>query len=429
MTIWAGNEMTCYSREPTSNSSRGNENTAGADHEFSRLTGGPVVCQRHNLVALLGKLPLDMATRFMTRRNFIQGGVAAGLSSSALAAVRAERLDKAVNVLTRATADGRVAAAVLRVAQRETTFTRAFGTAQNEHAMFLLGSISKPVAVTALMTLFDRGAFKLADPVNKFLPQFKGDHREQVTMRHLLTHVSGLPDQLSENAALRRRHAPLAEFVEHAVRTPLQFAPGTKYQYSSMAILLATHVAELISGTNILALVERTVLQPLQMKHSAQGLGQFKLEDMVPCQTERAAPEAGGGDSTAKDWDWNSPYWRKLGAPWGGTHASAPDVAKFLAEFLNETGAAVKPETARLMVQNHNLPGLTPRGLALNVGAAAGSPGCSEKTFGHTGSTGTLAWADPATHTICVVLTSLPARAVTPHPRDVAASAVAGSER
>jgi CubicO group peptidase (beta-lactamase class C family) len=48
------------------------------------------------------------------------------------------------------------------------------------------------------------------------------------------------------------------------------------------------------------------------------------------------------------------------------------------------------------MVRNHNPTGMTPRGLGWNVGLSAGSKGCSEKTFGHTGSTGTIAWADPA---------------------------------
>ena len=196
-----------------------------------------------------------------------------------------------------------------------------------------------------------------------------------------------------------------------------------------MAILLAAHLAEQISKTNILTLVDRTVLQPLGMKHSAQGLGRFEQKDLVPVQTEFAAIEAGGGDPGAKDWDWNSSYWRKLGAPWGGTHASAVDVGKFLAEFLLEAGTVVRPETARRMITNHNAPGLTPRGLGLNVGFTAGNAGCSEKTFGHTGSTGTLAWADPASRTICVVLTSLPARAVQPHPRDLAAAQVAAAVR
>jgi CubicO group peptidase (beta-lactamase class C family) len=234
---------------------------------------------------------------------------------------------------------------------------------------------------------------------------------------------------LSANNELRSSHATLSEFVEDAIRTPLEFVPGSKYQYSSMAILLAARVAELISGTDIRTLVDRVVLRPLKMEHSAQGLGRFKLEEMIPCQVEYAAPEAGGGDPKAKDWDWNSPWWRKLGAPWGGTHASAPDLEKFLAEFLDEKGGCLKPETARLMMTNHNSPGLTPRGLGWSVGSGAGSKRCSEKTFGHTGSTGTITWADPATHTNCVVLTSLPARAVQPHPRDLAGDAVAAAMR
>jgi CubicO group peptidase (beta-lactamase class C family) len=194
-----------------------------------------------------------------------------------------------------------------------------------------------------------------------------------------------------------------------------------------MGILLAARIGELVSGLDILTLVDRSVFQPLGMKHSAQGLGRFKLEEMIACQMEGAAPESGSGDPQAKDWDWNSPYWRKLGAPWGGTHASAPDVATFLDEFLGVRGKAVKPETARLMIKNHNPAGFTPRGLGLGVGKESGSPGCSEQTFGHTGSTGTLCWADPASATICVVLTSLPRRAVQPHPRELAAERVAAA--
>lgn len=365
----------------------------------------------------------------MKRRRFLQCGLAATCGTPLFAALRNDRLDAAVDVLTRATAQGQLAAAVLHVTQPQRSFTRAFGKARNEHAMFLLGSISKPIAMTALMTLFDQGAFQLDDPVKKFIPQFTGEGRDAVTIRHLLSHVSGLPDQLRDNDALRKSHAPLSAFVEHATRTPLQFAPGSRYQYSSMAILLAARIAELISKADILTLVDRAVFKPLEMKHSAQGLGKYELADMVPVQTEFAAVEAGGGDPSAKDWDWNSVYWRKLGAPWGGTHASAPDIGRFLAEFLFEKGAVVKPQTAQLMTSNQNAASLTPRGLGLNVGLAAGSMGCSEKTFGHTGSTGTLAWADPATQTICVVLTSLPARAVRPHPRDLAGDHIAAATR
>lgn len=363
----------------------------------------------------------------MQRRIFLQAGLAMTMTTPLLAALRRERVDEAIAALQRAVDEKQVAAATMYVEQQGEKLARAFGEAKDEHAMFLLGSISKPIAITAFMALSEKGGFQLDDPLKKFIPAFTGEGRDQVTLRHLLTHVSGLPDQLPNNGELRRSHAALPVFVEGAVKTPLHFSPGSRYMYSSMAILLACRVAELVGGADILTLVERLVLRTLKMEHSAQGLGRFSLEQFVSMQTERAAPEAGGGDPTAKSWDWNSPYWRKLGAPWGGTHASAPDVGRFLAEFLDERGAAVKPETARRMITNQNPAGFVSRGLGFAVGASIASPGCGQATFGHTGSTGTIAWADPATRTICVVLTSLPAQAVKPHPRDIAAARIAAA--
>lgn len=363
----------------------------------------------------------------MKRRTFL--GTTLAFATGSLSRAAQDRWADAAEVLDRATSEKQVDAAVLHVVQRGESFTRHFGKAGSSDAMFLLGSISKPVNVTAVMTLFDQGKFQLDDRVKKFLPAFTGAGRDDVTVRHLLTHVSGLPDQLVNNNELRRQHAPLTEFAEQTVRTRLEFAPGTRYQYSSMGIMLAARIAELISGIDILTLVDRQVFQPLGMKRSAQGLGRFKMNEMIPCQMEGAAPESGGGDPQAKEWDWNSPYWRKLGAPWGGTHASAPDIARFLAEFMGSNGKALKPETARLMIKNHNPEGFTPRGLGFGVGKGAGSPGCSERTFGHTGSTGTLCWADPASETICVVLTSLPRRAAGRHPRELAAERVAAAAR
>jgi CubicO group peptidase (beta-lactamase class C family) len=363
----------------------------------------------------------------MRRRSFLATALAAANCPQLLAFLRKGRWDDGAEVLERATAAKQVEAAVLHVVQGDDSFTRHFGKAASGDAMFLLGSISKPINVTAFMTLFDQGKFQLEDRVQSFLPAFMGGGRDKVTIRHLLTHVSGLPDQLVNNNGLRRRHAPLSDFVEQAIRAPLDFAPGTWYQYSSMGILLATRIGEIVSGTDMLTLVDRVVFQPLGMKHSAQGLGRFKLEEMVMCQTEGAAPESGSGDPKAREWDWNSSYWRTLGAPWGGTHASAPDLARFLGEFLGAHGKVVKPETARLMTKNHNPPGVTPRGLGFAVGKESCSRGCSVRTFGHTGSTGTLYWADPASNTICVVLTSLPGRAAKPHPRELAAERVAAA--
>jgi CubicO group peptidase (beta-lactamase class C family) len=365
----------------------------------------------------------------MNRRHFLAAASTSVAAAPLCVAIQSERWGDATSVLQKSVESKAIDAAVLHVRHKNEQFTRPFGTAKSGDALFLLGSISKPINVAALMTLFDQGKFRLEDPVCRFIPEFTGEERENVTIGHLLTHVSGLPDQVQNNNALRRQHAPLEEFVHQTVRTPPGFAPGTRYQYSSMGILLAARIGELLSGFDMLSLVEKTVFERLSMKHSVQGLGTFRHEELVACQMDGAAPESGGGDPQTKEWDWNSVYWRKLGAPWGGTHASAPDLGTFLDELLYARGRIVRPETARLMTRNHHPKGFPARGLGFAMGPESGSSVCSEQTFGHTGSTGTLCWADPATETICVVLTSLPRRALQPHPREVAADCVARDAR
>jgi CubicO group peptidase (beta-lactamase class C family) len=370
----------------------------------------------------------------MQRRHFLQLGASLAMAPPLIAGqpsggpnALGDKLRAAAKVLEQAVAEGQVDAAALFVRQGTAEFAEAFGAAKSPDAIFLLASISKPISIAAVMTLYDQGRFDLDDPVKKFIPEFSGEGREQITLRQLMTHVSGLPDQLPENQSLRKRHAPLAAFVEGAVRTPLLFAPGTRYSYSSMGILLAAEVAQRITGKDFLSFVDEAVFKPLAMKRSALGLGRFKIDETMRAQVERAAPESGAGDPSAKDWDWNSTFWRKLGAPWGGAHGSAPDVARFLADFSHPTGKVLKPDTARLMLRNHNPEGIKPRGLGFDIGSAAGGQGCSEKTFGHTGSTGTRAWADPASDTVCVVLTTLPSRAVSPHPAKSASDSVAAA--
>jgi CubicO group peptidase (beta-lactamase class C family) len=359
------------------------------------------------------------------RRALLQGMVGSAFACRSIASAQAGELERAADVLAQAVDAGQVHAAALSVQRGEQLFARHFGLAQSSEAIFLLASISKPMSVAALMSLHDQNAFNLDDRVQKFLPESSGDLRERITVRQLLTHISGLPDQLPQNIALRQRHAPLSDFVTAAIRTPLLFTPGSRYHYSSMGILLASEIASRISGIPFTQLISERVFQPAGMKHSALGLGRFQLSDTMQCQVERAAQESGAGDPAASDWDWNSPYWRNLASPWGGVHASATDVVKFFNEFLHPTGRLLDPKTVRTMLSNHNPPSLTRRGLGFGIGIASGSPGCSERTFGHTGSTGTLAWADPATDTICVVLTTLPANAVKPHPRQTVSDLVA----
>lgn len=334
-------------------------------------------------------------------------------------------MEAAAQVLDKSVADGQVRAASLTVWQNQRRFERGFGGKNGVDSIFLIASITKPMTATGVMVLADRGELKLEDKAVKYLPEFSEGDRKEITIQQLLTHTSGMPDMLPQNADLRKAHQPVSKFVELAMTTPLLFKPGTQYKYQSMGILLAAEIAQRISGLPLPTFLDREVFQPLGMTRTALGMGRLKMENVEMGQVGDAAPEAGAGDPSTKSWDWNSPYWRRFGAPWGGAHSTGPDIARFLDSFLHPDGKVLKVETARKMIQNHNQGLDTPRGIGFTLGSKANSPANSERTFGHGGSTGTLCWADPETETICVVLTTLPGGAVKPHPRQVAANLVA----
>jgi CubicO group peptidase (beta-lactamase class C family) len=365
----------------------------------------------------------------MRRRLVLQASLGMVFCPRLFAAMKQENLRRATEILADNVRAGLLDAAVLYVRHRDQRFGQAFGNASSEDAIFLLASITKPIAIAAVMSLVDQGTLALDDPAQKYIPEFRGEGREGITIRQLMTHVSGLPDQLPENAELRSRHAPLSAFVEGAIRTPLLFPPGSKYSYSSMGILLATEVAQRISGKSIASLVDEVVYRPLEMRHSALGIGRLDPKTFMRCQLEKAAAESGGGDPETQSWDWNSEYWRALGSPWGGAHGSAADVARFLDAFLHPQGTLLRPETAGLMVTNQNPAGFRPRGLGFDLGKGLAGAHVSDRAFGHGGSTGTLCWADPQTDTLCVILTTLPSQAVRPHPRELVSQQIAMARR
>jgi CubicO group peptidase (beta-lactamase class C family) len=343
----------------------------------------------------------------MKRRHALASLLAGICAPSGLRGAADDALDTASRLIQQQVDAGLLQAATLHVRRGGRVQQKAFGLAKTD-SMFLLGSITKPLTATAVMLLVERGELKLDDRVVKYLPEFAEGMRQEVTLRHLLNHTSGLPDQLPDNDALRARHAPLAEFVKGAVRTPLLFRPGTKYHYQSMGILLAAEIVERISQARLPDFLAAEVFRPLGMQRSVLGVGSFGKSDLVSMQTEHAAPEAGAGRPGARDWDWNSDYWRNLAAPWGGAHASAEDVATYLHSFVEPDGTVLRPETAALMIRNHT-PGLAAsRGLGFMVGPTGFASHCSAQTFGHSGSTGTLAWADPVSKLSFVLLTSLP---------------------
>jgi CubicO group peptidase (beta-lactamase class C family) len=312
-----------------------------------------------------------------------------------LLAMMAPAKTPAETLLERAVAEGALRAAVLHVVTPRHTLSRSFGEARPD-TIFLLASISKPMTAAGVMALVEEGRLGLDDPVAKHLPEFAGADRAGVKVRHLLSHTSGLPDMLPDNEALRRRHAPLSAFLAGAVRAPLLFPPGSQVRYQSMGFLIAAAIAEKLTKEPFPAYLERRLLAPLGMKHTALGLGAHRLEETARSQV----PD--------DDWGWNSPYWRRLASPWGGAHGTAADIARLLAFFAHpQARGPLRAETVRLMLTPQTPASAKERyGFGWRLGPAAA--GCSERTFGHGGATGTASWHDPARDLTFVLLTTWP---------------------
>ncbi len=345
----------------------------------------------------------------LSRRDFLGSAAMAGAGATLMlngstdgAKLRDQECDEqllhdADRLIHEQVNSGHVVAAALIVRRGSFEFARGYGKAQVD-TPFLIASPTKPITVSAVMLLCDRNQLHLSDPVSKFLPRFSGDGRDEVLIKHLLTHTSGLPDMLAENTELRQKHAPLSEFVDATCRAPLLFKPGSKVSYQSMGILLAAVIVERITGQPLPKFLAESFFEPLKMTRTSLGLGGRKVSDMAQCQV-----------GPASDWDWNSEYWRNLGAPWGGAHSTVHDMATFIEQFELDAQSPLKPETRREM-RTIQTPGLNEAwGLGWSLMPGGFGKDCSSATFGHYGSTGTVFWHDPEPKLTCVLLTTSPA--------------------
>jgi CubicO group peptidase (beta-lactamase class C family) len=335
----------------------------------------------------------------------------------------ARRLERVNEILADETKSGRVTAASILVARRGVIVLRggwgrltpdADSTKAGPETVYILASISKPITYLMLMLLVERGLVSLNDPVQKYLPEFKGPGREKVRVQDLLTHTSGLPDMLPENIKLREANAPLADFVKGAMTTPLLFEPRTSFSYSSMGTLLAAEIVERVAKMPLQQFEERELFEPLKLKNTSLGLGKRALSDTARVQGDSFA-------ETQKDlerYGANSQYLRKLGHPWGGMHSTVDDLGIVMQMFLNggvyDGKRILGRPTVEAMTTDQNKRLGSPWGLGwgLQTSSAWNAFGdlSSERTFGHSGATGTVAWADPQRELLCVILTTRPWR-------------------
>jgi CubicO group peptidase (beta-lactamase class C family) len=282
-------------------------------------------------------------------------------------------------------------------------------------AMFYMASVTKPVIYMAAMLLVERGQLNLSDRVQRYIPEFVGPNKDAVQVLHLFTHTSGLPDELPNNAELRRQQVPLRRFIEGSIRADLLFRPGTRQSYASTATILVAEIIQRLSGRSIQEFVRREIIEPLHLRSTGLGSQGFARERLV----RATLPEYQVGMKG----HWNSRYWQEFGSPAGGLFSTPEDFAVICALMLNGGRwgdvQLLSPATVRMMTSNRldDLPDLPeqvrrtqPWGLGWRLNHL-GTPDSwgdllARNVFGHTGSVGNLVWMDPRGQGFCILFTN-----------------------
>ena len=284
-------------------------------------------------------------------------------------------------------------------------------------ALFLIASLTKPATAVAVMMLVERGLLTLDDFVCEHIPEFSQNGKESVRVRHLLTHTSGLPDQLPNNADLRALHAPIERFVEETCRQPLLFAAGSAVRYQSSGFAILGELVLRLTRSPLPDFLRDDVFTPLGMAATSLGWNPLRRDRQTLVRLEPADVET--------DWHWNTSYWLSFGAPWGGLISSPSDYARFLQMMLNGGSLGdvriLSPASVRAMRMNQldamldiseEDRNLRPWGLGWQLERPGASPHFGDllgpRTFGHWGATGAVAWADPDLDAIAVILTTRP---------------------
>lgn len=306
-----------------------------------------------------------------------------------------------------------------------------------KNPIYLIASITKPVVAMAALQAVERGLIRLADRVVDYLPDFGKQGKYAVEVRHLLTHTSGLPDMLPNNVELRKENAPLSKFLSEICQTPLSFPAGRGVQYQSTGLLVLAEILRLTTGKPCADYLRSEIFEPLAMCDSELGVPDHWFGPQAVaarCSKDQEASTVARipelhvplEQQDAVAWNWNSRYWRQLGAPWGGMLTTADDLTKFVQMMLREgktadgqallAPVAVRAATCNQLEMMSGLPEdercCRPWGFGwrLNWPAHSASFGdfLSRDAYGHWGATGTLMWVDPAPGTFAILFSTEP---------------------
>jgi uncharacterized protein YbbC (DUF1343 family)/CubicO group peptidase (beta-lactamase class C family) len=320
-----------------------------------------------------------------------------------------DRLGLLDAIVQEAIHDGQMPGAVLIVGHDgQVVYRRAFGERSLEpkrepmtvDTIFDLASLTKVVATTtAVMQLVERGKVRLNDPVEKYIPEFGQNDKDDITVRELLVHHSGLTEDLDLTQPWEGRE--IAFRMAFAQKTV--YPPGSRFLYSDINFITLGALVERVTDTTLDAYCAKNIFAPLLMTHTRFLPPAAWRPQIAPTQYDENEKMLRGVV--------HDPTSRRMGGVAGhaGLFSTADDLSRFAQALLN--GSKI---LSPLTVEKMTTPQQPPSSQALRgLGWDIDSPFSSNRgdllpvgSFGHTGFTGTSLWIDPTTRTYIILLTN-----------------------
>jgi CubicO group peptidase (beta-lactamase class C family) len=298
----------------------------------------------------------------------------------------------------------------------------------SKDALFRIASMTKPITAIGIMILAEEGKLSVEDPVEKHLPEFRGQMlvasrtpdtvtlkkpARPITLRDLLTHTSGLPGGFPVGLAdlyVKRQHS-LAEAIMAQSQRPLEYEPGSKWAYCNAGIDTLGRVIEVVSGQSYEDFLQKRIFQPLGMPDTTFYPTAEQLRRVGPVYARKDGKLVPAGDNLI-----GPPMRARYTIPAGGLFSTGADLARLYRMLLGngtlDTVRILSPESVVQMtrLQTGELTtGFTPgMGYGLGFGVVRTPTGVtamlSPGTFGHGGAFGTQGWIDPQQDLFLILL-------------------------
>ncbi len=312
------------------------------------------------------------------------------------------------NILSRAVQAKMMPGAVCVIGHNgKVVYRKAFGSRSLEpthepmtvDTIFDLASLTKPIATAhSVMKLVQSGQVRLNDAVSRYIPEFKGGGKDEITVRQLLTHYSGLREDLDLKEKWTGHETAFRMAMDEKVVNP----PGARFVYSDINYEVLGFLVERVSGVPLDQYAAANVFQPLGMRETRFN----PPADWQP----RIAPTEYDENGHMLRGVVHDPTARRMGGVAGhaGLFSTADDLTKLAQALLDNNGKVLEPLTIEKMTTPQQPANQTAvRGFGWDIDTAfATNRGelLPVGSYGHTGFTGTSIWIDPTTNTYVILL-------------------------